>query len=146
MSALAFGRPKRRSDAVLNVTPLIDVLFLLIIFFTLTSTFKRAGQLQLQLPDSSSSTPASDVDEATEVEVVMMDDGRMLLDGDSTDPERLAKALPKLHAGNPDRRVRILAEADVHHGDVVHVLDLVRDAGFTGAAIGTERKEAAPSH
>lgn len=143
MSALAFGKPRRRGDAVLNVTPLIDVLFLLIIFFTLTSTFKRAGELELELPDSTSSGPAADADSQAEVEVVLMNDGRMLLDGNGTDATRLAELLPALHAQNPEQRVRVLAEAEVPHGQVVHLLDLVRQAGFTGAAIGTHREDAA---
>jgi len=143
VSALAFGRPHRRRDAVLNVTPLIDVLFLLIIFFTMTSTFKRAGELELELPGSTSSGPATEHDAVTDVEVVLMHDGQLLLDGNVTDLERLAGELPALHAGNPERRVRVLAEAEVPHGQVVHLLDLVRDAGFAGAAIGTHREDKA---
>jgi len=103
VSALAFGRPHRRRDAVLNVTPLIDVLFLLIIFFTMTSTFKRAGELELELPGSTSSGPATEHDAVTDVEVVLMNDGQLLLDGNVTDLERLAGELPAPR-GQGDRR------------------------------------------
>ena len=56
MSGLSFRR-KKRAVIDLNVISLVDILFLLLIFFTLTSTFKRAGELDLQLPESTTAGP-----------------------------------------------------------------------------------------
>ena len=53
----------------------------------------------------------------------------------------LANRLGTLRTGDPAQRVRLLAEADVPHGEVVHLLDVIRTAGFAGAAIGTHRED-----
>lgn len=142
MSTFAFRPPKARRETALNVTPLIDVLFLLIIFFTLTSTFKRAGQLELELPASTTSTPAETERDPSEVEVVLLNGGAILFDGNAVPEAELGARLASAREGNPDRRVSLLAEADVPHGEVVHLLDLVRQSGFRGAAIGTYREGA----
>ena len=62
MSQMVFRPRKSGKEVVLNMTPLIDVLFLLLIFFMLTGTFKRVGELELQLPDSSTSAPFQGTD------------------------------------------------------------------------------------
>jgi biopolymer transport protein ExbD len=54
---MVFRERKRSKSTELNVTSLIDVLFLMLIFFMLTTTFKRAGELELNLPESSTARP-----------------------------------------------------------------------------------------
>ena len=82
MSALAFRSRKGRRRAELSVTPLIDVLFLLIIFFTLTSTFRRVGELELRLPDAATAVLPTDTDEPHLVELIATEDGRLFVDGE----------------------------------------------------------------
>jgi biopolymer transport protein ExbD len=139
MSGMEFRPARKRTAVTLNLTPLIDVLFLFIIFFTLTSTFKRVGELELRLPDSSTAQPAPAGAEALELELVATEDGRLLLDGAPLALAELKGALTDLHAASPERRVLIKAEAGVTHGEVVRLLDIVREAGFPGVGIGTER-------
>ena len=136
MSALEFRRRKSRNTIDLNVTSLVDVLFLLLIFFTLTSTFKRAGELDLQLPASTTAGPSTSGPNPQPLDLVLTEQGTLLLDGAPTTFEAL---LPKLRAARerqPDRQVLIEAEKDVGHGQVVRLLDAVRTAGFTGVGIG----------
>jgi len=140
MSGMEFRPARKRTAVTLNLTPLIDVLFLFIIFFTLTSTFKRVGELELRLPDSSTAQPAPAGAEALELELVATEDGRLLLEGAPLALPELKSALTRLHAASPERRVLIKAEAGVTHGEVVRLLDIVREAGFPGVGIGTERK------
>lgn len=140
MTGLEFRPARRRAAVTLNLTPLIDVLFLFIIFFTLTSTFKRVGELELRLPDSSTAQPAPAGSEARDLELVATEDGRLLLDGAPLALPALKAALADAHAASPERRVLIKAEAGVTHGEVVRLLDIVREAGFPGVGIGTERK------
>ncbi len=147
MSELAFHTRKSKQQVALNVTPLIDVLFLLIIFFTLTSTFKRAGELELRLPDSSTAAPHLPDPERVQIEIVVTDDERLFLDDQRVDPTQLAPRLRALLAENSASEVVIKAEEDVRHAEVVKLLDLVRNVGFPGVAIGTElrpREEASP--
>jgi biopolymer transport protein ExbD len=136
MSEMAFRSRRHRKEVTLNVTSLVDVLFLLLIFFMLTGTFKRAGELELQLPDSSSATPA-DGTEAAQIELVITEDGRLLVDGAPVGFPQLKGRLESLRSADPGSRVMIKAEAGVQHGDVVRILDMVREAGFPGVGIGT---------
>ncbi|GJM44310.1 MAG: hypothetical protein DHS20C21_11520 [Gemmatimonadota bacterium] len=136
MSALAFRPRKSRKNVSLDVTPLIDVLFLLIIFFTLTSTFKRAGELELSLPESSTATPTAGEDDHL-VELVVMEDEGLLLDGERLERAQLRDRLLAARQEDPQGRIVIQAEASVDHGTVVDLLDLVRDVGFPGVTVGT---------
>lgn len=144
MSAVAFRPKGGRRQITLSVTPLIDVLFLLIIFFMLTGTFKRVGELELALPDSSTSAPQSGEADDAQIELIATEGGDLTLDGEPVDRETLLRTLSSLHAADPDRRVLINAEAEVRHGEIVFLLDQVRESGFAGAAIGTHVSGAAP--
>ena len=136
MSELEFRERRGREPVHLSVTPLIDVLFLLIIFFMLTGTFRRFGELELRLPESTTAGNQEEV--ASTVELVATVDGRTLVDGEAVDEGALADRLRALQEADPTREVLLRAETDVPHGRVVTLLDAVRDAGFRGVGIGTE--------
>jgi biopolymer transport protein ExbD len=137
MSGMAFRPRSGRKQIHLNVTSLIDVLFLLLIFFMLTGTFKRVGEMELRLPESTTSTPAPESPPAT-VELVATEDGRLLLDGAPVDLPALKGRLQEVLNRDPGTQITIKAEEDVSHGRVVRLLDIVREAGFRGVGIGTE--------
>jgi biopolymer transport protein ExbD len=143
MSAMSFRVRKGHRDVSLNVTSLVDVLFLLIIFFMLTGTFKRVGELELQLPGSSTSTPPTESEQAHQVELVVTAEGRLLLDGEDVQMPMLKSRLQEILRKDPQSRVMIKAEKDVLHGEVVLLLDIVRDAGFRGVGIGTQMERPA---
>jgi biopolymer transport protein ExbD len=136
VSGIVFRKPKTRKQVDLNVTSLVDVLFLLLIFFTLTSTFKRAGEIELQLPKSTTAQP---------VDLVLTEKGTLLLDGSPTTFEALLPRLRSVHDRQPDRQVMIEAEESVGHGQVVRLLDAVRTAGFTGVGIGVRNAQPVPA-
>ena len=140
MSSMEFRPRKKHGQISLNVTPLIDVLFLLIIFFTLTSTFKRVGELELQLPDSSTANAVDPDRESHLVELIALEDGGLRLDGEMLETSELKARLLESRREDPEARVMIKAESGVDHGEVVLLLDIVRDAGFPGVGIGTHRK------
>jgi biopolymer transport protein ExbD len=136
MTRIVFRERKPRKHVDLNVTSLVDVLFLLLIFFTLTSTFKRSGELELKLPESTTAAPSGSEASSKRVELVLTDHGTLLLDGAPTRFEQLLPMLRSVHDREPDSQVMIEAEKDVGHGQVVKLLDAVREAGFTGVGIG----------
>jgi len=133
---MAFRQQKSKKHVELNITPLIDVLFLLLIFFMLTGTFKRVGELELQLPDSSTATPAEGT-EVRQVELIVTEEGRLFVDGTGIGTPQLKAELSRILGEDPNARVMIKAEAGVDHGEVVRLLDIVRDSGFPGVGIGT---------
>jgi biopolymer transport protein ExbD len=130
-------RTRKRKQVSLSVTPLIDVLFLLLIFFMVTGTFKRAGELELHLPESSTSTPSINGAGTKEVELVLTEKGRLLLDGENVELPGLKSRLQGILAEDSEKRVMIKAESGVQHWEVVRLLDIVREAGFPGVGLGT---------
>jgi biopolymer transport protein ExbD len=138
--SVVFRDRRRRTDVTLNVISLVDVLFLLLIFFMLTGTFKRAGELDLKLPESESASPAGPQAAPPEVEIVLTEQETLLLNGRPIAMEALPEALRALHAQDPAARVMIDAETGVPHGQVVRLLDAVRGAGFRGVGIGASLK------
>ena len=144
MSRMVFRERKRKGvDLNLNVTSLIDVLFLLLIFFMLTSTFKRAGELELNLPESSTAGHAGPGAAAESVDLVLTEKGTLMLDGAPVTFESLPAGLRALRERRPRAQIMIQAEAGVVHGQVVRLLDAVRTAGFQGVGIGTTTTKAA---
>ena len=144
MSGVSFRRRKNRPTVDLNVTSMVDVLFLLLIFFTLTSTFKRAGELDLNLPKSTTAGAAAAGTSAEQpLDLVLTEKGMLLLDGAPITFEALPPRLVAAREAKPDRQVLIEAEKEVPHEQVVRLLDAVRTAGFTGVGIGVRASDRA---
>ena len=136
MSAFAFRERRKKRDVSLNMTSLIDILFLLLIFFMLTGTFKRAGELELQLPESTSATP-SDGTLSHQIDLVLTEEGDLRVNNDPVSWPALKRYLTGILEGDPQSRVMIRAEVGVPHGEVGRALDIVRESGFRGVGIGT---------
>jgi len=145
VSRIVFRERKPRPQVDLNVTSLVDVLFLLLIFFTLTSTFKRAGELELKLPESTTARPGGAAGKPKDVQLVLTEHGTLLLNGAATTIEQLPAKLREVHERQPDSQVMIEAEEKVEHGRIVRLLDAVRTAGFTGVGIGVRTAQQAAS-
>jgi biopolymer transport protein ExbD len=138
MSDFTFRRGNRRR-VLINLTSLIDVLFLLLIFLMLTSTFRRAGEMDLELATSSTAAAAEVSRTVTPMEIAMLADGSVLYEGrEIDDDEELLQLLSNAHAEDPDRGVLLNAEAEARHADVVRLIDIVREAGYGGLSLGTE--------
>ncbi|MEW8251868.1 MAG: biopolymer transporter ExbD, partial [Candidatus Thiodiazotropha sp.] len=89
---------KRRSSHVLNLTPLIDIVFLLLVFFMLTAHFIEDQAIDIQLPEAQTSQPSAEDDT---VEIVLLPNGDLLLDGEAANLESLEERLRgALHAPN----------------------------------------------
>ncbi len=139
MSRMVFRERRSRRQVQLNVTSLVDVLFLLLIFFMLTGTFKRMGEMELKLPESTTSTPAPGA-QPHAVELDVRQNGEVTLEGRAVDPADLEERLRAIVAKDPESRITLNADETVPHGRVVHMLDVIRDAGFAGVGFGTTLK------
>ena len=125
-------------DVDLNITPLIDVVFLLLIFFMVTSTFKKEAELTVDLPQASAD-PALAEEHA--IEVIITDDGNYLINKQLIVEPNIQTIVDSLRAaaGN-DRNPKILISADAKadHQFVVNAMDAARQAGFVRLRIATE--------
>lgn len=127
---MIFAR-RRRSGALasaVELTPLIDVVLLLLIFFTVSTTFLRQRALAVALPEASTASPAA-VRLALALVVEVDASGETLVDGRRlANAGALVDALAAEHeAGRP---LLLAADRDARHHAVVRVLDAARRAGF----------------
>jgi biopolymer transport protein ExbD len=126
----------RRNSHVPNLTPLIDIVFLLLIFFMLTSHFVRDDALNIQLPQAQSGVQ---LDEKQGIEIVIDAQGQWLYKGQALDADAMLQTLQTDLSGREDRRVRIRGDKTSSLGSAVTVLDIARRAGADGVDIVTER-------
>jgi biopolymer transport protein ExbD len=124
---------RRRLSRMLDLTPLIDVVFLLLIFFMLTSHFVREENIKVDLPVAQSGVP----DDMEYVQVVLDAQGRILLRDHFIDMSELGVRLQEELARQPEKVVRIRGDKAVTLGLAVGVLDAARQAGAEGVDIVT---------
>lgn len=127
---------RRKSAYGLNLTPLIDVVFLLLVFFMLTSHFVREQAIPLALPTAESGNPL----EGEKLQVVLDDQGRILLDGQAIAPAGLEQRLQQELARRSEKRVRVRGDKAASLGVTVDVLDAARRAGAEGVDIVTRKQ------
>jgi biopolymer transport protein ExbD len=127
----------RRSSHVPNLTPLIDIVFLLLIFFMLTSHFVREDSLDIELPEAES---GQQLDERKSIEIIINAQGQWLYKDELIDAERLKQVLPDDLSKRLEKRVRIRGDKVSDLGSAVTLLDIAREAGATGVDIVTEKK------
>jgi biopolymer transport protein ExbD len=129
----------RRDDTEphINVTSLIDVLFLLLMFFMLTTTFAKDAELKIQLPQSS----ISPNDKASQgLEVAVDARGRYFINGSeliNTSPEILKEGIRKIGQGKTERPFIVRADARAQHQAVVTLLDVASQLGYGDIVIET---------
>ena len=128
-----------REELSINITPLIDVVFLLLIFFMVTTTFTRESRLIVTLPEADSPL----VDSQTDViEIVVLRDGSYAINGRSlvnSRIETLMRGLELESGGDRSLAVLLIADAQATHQAVVTAMDGIGQSGFTRLNIATQR-------
>lgn len=131
-------RTRPREEIELNITPLIDIVFLLLIFFMVSTTFQTESQLRVQLPKAQQSADA----EPTEpLEIVISADGQYAVDGrELMDNQRatLVDALARATEGG-ERPLVVRADARTPHESVVRAMDVAGQLGLDQLSIATAR-------
>ena len=128
---------KRRSTSILNLTPLIDIVFLLLVFFMLTAHFIEEKVLDIKLPTAQSATKSEDT---KVVEVIVGPEGRVFVDGMQIELEMLEETLRgALHAPGKEV-VQLRGDQDSRLGLTVKVIDAARKAGAESLDILTEKQ------
>jgi biopolymer transport protein ExbD len=118
----------------INVTPLVDVMLVLLIIFMITAKLDEHHELPLDLPKAATGSEAQSV-----LSVALSADGRRSVDGvDLADDAALRALAERLHRDNPELRTVIAASTQAQHGDVIHLLDTLRQAGIDKVAFAVE--------
>ncbi len=129
-------RPRPQPE--LNLTSLIDVVLLLLIFFMVSTSFVKPSQIQIRLPETATTKQA---DASTEsLDVMITETGAVFINGReliNNRPETIRNALRKISGGDHDLPLTISADANAKHQFVVTVMDVAGRLGFKEINIAT---------
>jgi biopolymer transport protein ExbD/biopolymer transport protein TolR len=131
-------RSGKRGQLVLELTPLVDVIFQLLIFFLLTATFVKNPNFEINLPQASSKLTTNVKKDIT---VVVTADGTVQFDAEDVDDDELEEILKEQFETNPNAIILIRADTESRHGKVVEVMDLAKKIGFTRLGIAVRVKD-----
>ncbi len=134
-SSLAVGGRRRGGIVGINVTPMVDVVLVLLVIMMVSATYIVSQSLKVELPKSQSSDEAV----PTVAQVTIQKDGKYFYNQQPVDEQELVSQLRASKAANPDVNLVITADAKALHGMVVHVIDLSKIEGITKFAINIER-------
>ena len=126
-----FRPSKKGRGLIINITTLIDVMFLLLIFFMVTSTFKNQPAINLVLPRSATASETVD----TPAILFLTDEGDVYLNDTLIDLDSLAGQLENMHAKSGEDRMVLRADENAAHGDVVELIDIIKQSGFTRVSL-----------
>lgn len=134
-------RAEQEQDPEINLTSLIDVVFLLLIFFMVSTTFERQAALKIDLPEASVAAEGQ-AQELEKLELIIDRDGRMYLNDRMLSDSRPATIEAAFReAVGDDRNLPVLLRADslTPHHFVVTAMDVTGRLGFTRLSIATEQ-------
>lgn len=117
--------PSRRGDdqADVNMTPMLDIVFILLIFFIVTATFLQEEGIDMTPPPESDNPP----EESNPVILVQVDnENRVFVNQDSTSALRVLSAVSRIRAEQPNSAVLIEVADEAEHGTIVLILDELR--------------------
>lgn len=132
-------RHQRPEEISVNITPLIDVVFILLIFFMISTTFKKESHIELSLPKASSELAQN---EQEKIEIIIGAQGAYAVNGMAllnNDVGTLKRAINKVST-DTQLRVIISADAQAPHQAVVSAMDVAGQLGFSRLSITTLRE------
>jgi len=132
-------RTKRDNDLDLNITPLIDVVFLLLIFFMVSTTFQRESEITIELPESSGEAVEK---EKIVIEVSVDSQGSYFVNKrrvKDNDIKTLKKAISITRGDNKEPKLIISADKMTPHQSVIKVMDAARQLGLVNLTFATKQ-------
>ncbi len=137
MSFRQGGFRVKKQQVVLDLTPLIDCIFQLLIFFLLTASFITTPNLNVELPKASAKAAAS---ESRDLMVVITREGKLQYEKELVTPDQLMAKLKALYKERPEARILIQADRKAYHGIVVKVMDIAKSLGFKRLGVAIQKR------
>lgn len=122
--------PSQKENLDVNITPLIDVVFLLLIFFMVSTTFERESEIEIMLPEA---TADAKVKDEFFLQVTVDAEGTFYVNSQrviNTKLETLMKAMKEVAGDRNDPPIVLSADAKTPHQSVITVMDAARQLGF----------------
>jgi biopolymer transport protein ExbD len=121
----------------INVTPMVDVVLVLLVIMMVSATYIVSQSMQVDLPK----TASSDDSVASLAAVTLTKKRDILWNGELVNEPQLKQKLQAAYGANHELNLIVSADQDASHGSVVHVMDLAKGIGITKFAINVERSE-----
>ena len=112
-------------EAEVDLTPMLDVVFIMLIFFIVTASFVKEAGIDVNRPDAQT----AEKKQQGNILVAISDSGQLWIDGRQIDPRALRANIERLHAENPQGAVVVQADKNSKNGLLVVVMDAARQVG-----------------
>jgi len=127
-------RARQEEESEVNLTPMLDVVFIMLIFFIVTASFVKESGIEVSRPQAAT----AEKKERANILVAISEDGEIWIDGRPVDVRALQANIERLHAENPQGSVVIQADEESKNGLLVQVMDAARQAGVYNVSIAAE--------
>ena len=127
-----------RTQPEVNLTSLIDVVLLLLIFFMVSTSFVKQSQITISLPEADSAAVVEEVPD--QIDIMITETGTYLINGReliNSRPETIRNAIQKVSGGNSSLPLTISADANAKHQHVVTAMDVAGRLGFVKISVAT---------
>jgi len=121
-------------DGGVDLTPMLDVVFIMLIFFIVTASFVKESGIDVNRPNAAT----AERKEKGNILVAISEDNQIWIDRRQVDPRALRANIERMHAENPLGSVVIQADEESKHKLLVQVMDAARSAGVTDVSIAAE--------
>ncbi|MCG8369621.1 MAG: biopolymer transporter ExbD [Proteobacteria bacterium] len=123
-------------EAQIDLTPMLDVVFIMLIFFIVTATFIKEAGIQVERPD----TFTADSQDDAAILIAISANDEIWVDREERDPRALRGVIERLHAENPKGSIVIQADEGSTHETLVIVMEAAKAAGVTNVAIASDNE------
>ena len=138
--AIAIRNEGAKVNSTINVTPMVDVMLVLLIIFMVVTPLLHPGP-EIQLAKTNHAMDMTDADKDDALLVAINREGRVFLGNEEVNPANLTERIQNRIAGRTDRTVFLRADARSHYRAVADVVDNIRSAGGSEVGLLTERKQ-----
>ena len=129
------GRKVRvEEDATIDMTPMLDIVFIMLIFFIVTTVFVKEAGVNVNKPNGTLAVTPKNAN----IFIAVTEDGKVWMDKRQIDVDRIRANLERLMAEQPSDVIIIQADKEAEHGLVVEVMDQIKLAGIDRISIATE--------
>jgi biopolymer transport protein ExbD len=124
-------KAREEEEAQIDITPMLDVVFIMLIFFIVTASFVKESGIDVNRPDAATAT----VKERGNILIAITDSNQIWIDRRQVDARSVRANIERLHAENPQGAVVIQADKNSKNGLLVQVMDASRRAGVFNVSI-----------
>ncbi|MDN3653189.1 biopolymer transporter ExbD [Thalassotalea ponticola] len=128
---MARKRIREEEEAAVDMTPMLDIVFIMLIFFIVTTSFVKEAGIDVQKPKAANASKKP----SANIFIAVRENGEIWMDKRVVDVERVSANIEKLLAEQPTDIVIIQADKGAKHGVVVKVMDAIKDAGIDKISI-----------